>query len=146
MVCDRKGLRGWIQRRSKTIHRLPPPVAISAIISNGKQYPGANGLTLPPHTENLEIDYAALSLAIPGVLFRYKLEGVDGDWQNVGTRRQAFYTKLHPGRYKFRVMACNNDGVWSKEAQGWISPFLLPGSKRRGSLFSASPPAAGWCR
>ena len=100
-------------------NRLPPPVAISAIVSNGKQYPGANGLTLPAYTENLEIDYTALSLAIPErVLFRYQLEGVDSDWQNVGTRRQAFYTKLHPGRYKFRVMACNNDGVWSKEAAG----------------------------
>ena len=96
-------------------NRLPPPVTISAVVSNGQTYTGLNPLTLPPHTENLEIDYAALSLAIPErVFFRYKLEGVDNEWQNAGTRRQAYYTKLRPGPYKFRVIACNNDGVWNE--------------------------------
>jgi len=95
-------------------NRLPPPVAISAVVSNGKTYAGTNALTLPPRTENLEIDYTALSLAIPErVLFRYKLDGVDTEWQNAGTRRQAYYTKLRPGHYNFRVIACNNDGVWN---------------------------------
>jgi signal transduction histidine kinase/ligand-binding sensor domain-containing protein len=95
-------------------NRLPPPVTISAVVSNGKTYAGSRRLTLPAHTENLEIDYAALSLAIPErVFFRYKLDGVDNEWQNVGTRRQAYYTKLRPGQYKFRVIACNNDGVWN---------------------------------
>jgi len=63
----------------------------------------------------VEIEYTALSLAIPGrVLFRYKLDGVDANWQNVGTRRQAYYTKLRPGNYQFHVIACNNDGVWNE--------------------------------
>jgi signal transduction histidine kinase len=95
-------------------NRLPPTVAILAVISDGKTYAGSNGLTLPAHTENLEIDYTALSLSVPErVLFRYKLDGVDNGWQNVGTRRQAYYTKLRPGPYKFRVIACNNDGIWN---------------------------------
>jgi PAS domain S-box-containing protein len=47
--------------------------------------------------------------------FRYRLEGVDKDWQDAGTRREAFYTRLGPGRYHFRVIACNNDGVWNEE-------------------------------
>ena len=95
-------------------NRLPPPVTISAVIANGKTYPGSTRLTLPPHTENLEIDYTALSLAMPErVFFRYKLDGVDNEWQSVGTRRQAYYTKLRPGPYQFRVIACNNDGVWN---------------------------------
>ncbi|MGO9261205.1 MAG: triple tyrosine motif-containing protein [Bryobacteraceae bacterium] len=97
-------------------NRLPPPVAVPAVTANGKRYEGANGLILPPRTENLEIDYAALSMAMPErVPFRYKLEGVDKDWQDAATRRQACYTRLGPGRYRFRVMACNNDGLWSKE-------------------------------
>jgi len=95
-------------------NRLPPPVVISAVISNGKTYAGSRRLTLPAHTENLEVDYTALSLAMPErVLFRYKLDGVDNEWQNAGTRRQAYYTKLRPGPYRFRVIACNNDGVWN---------------------------------
>ncbi len=95
-------------------NRLPPPVVISAVISNGKTYAGSSAVTLPARTQNLEIDYTALSLAMPErVLFRYKLEGVDNGWQNAGTRRQAYYTKLRPGPYRFRVIACNNDGVWN---------------------------------
>jgi len=94
---------------------LPPPVIISAVISNAKTYAGSNGLTLSAHTENLEIEYTALSLANPArVRFRYKLDGVDKEWQNVGTRRQAYYTKLRPGRHKFHVIACNDDGVWNE--------------------------------
>jgi signal transduction histidine kinase len=48
------------------------------------------------------------------VRFRYKLEGHDTEWQEPGTRRQAFYNDLRPGKYKFRVIACNNDGVWNE--------------------------------
>ena len=48
------------------------------------------------------------------VRFRYKLEGLDRDWQEVGNRRQAFYSNLSPGNYGFRVSACNNSGVWSE--------------------------------
>ena len=91
------------------------PVLITSIISNGKTYSGSGELTLPAHTERLQIDYTALSLAIPDrVLFRYKLDGVDSEWQDVGTRRQAFYTQLPPGHYRFHVIACNNDGVWNE--------------------------------
>jgi len=105
---------------------LPPPVVVSAIASNGKVYPGGSSLTLPKYTENLEIDYAALSLRMPErVLFRYRLEGVDNGWQNAGTRRQAYYTKLRPGQYRFRVMACNDDGIWN-EAGALLSFTLSP--------------------
>jgi signal transduction histidine kinase len=96
-------------------NRLPPPVLISSVLANGKPYPASSDLILPAHTERLEINYTALSLAVPErVLFRYKLENVDPDWQDVGTRRQAFYTRLPPGNYRFRVIACNNDGVWNE--------------------------------
>ena len=46
--------------------------------------------------------------------FRYKLSGVNQEWQDVGARRQAFYTNLKPGAYTFRVIASNNDGVWNE--------------------------------
>ena len=96
-------------------NRTPPPVIISAVTANGKTYADTNTVNLPAQSNNLEIDYTALSLAIPErVLFRYKLDGVDADWQSVGTRREAYYTKLRPGRYTFHVIACNNDGVWNE--------------------------------
>ncbi len=96
-------------------NRLPPPVIISAATANGRSYGASNGLTLPPQIGNLEIDFTALSLGIPErVFFRYKLDRVDNDWQDVGTRRQAYYTKLRPGNYTFHVIARNNDGVWNE--------------------------------
>ena len=99
----------------QNLNRLPPPVMISSIISNGVVYSGSSNLKLPAHTERLEINYTALSLAIPErVKFRYKLDSVDSEWQEAGTRRQAFYTRLPPGHYQFHVIASNNDGVWNE--------------------------------
>jgi signal transduction histidine kinase/ligand-binding sensor domain-containing protein len=100
-------------------NKLPPPVHIEQIIADRKTYDAtanANGnLRLPPLVRDLEIDYTALSFAVPEkVRFRYKLEGRDRDWQDVGNRRQAFYSDLAPRNYRFRVAACNNSGVWNE--------------------------------
>lgn len=94
---------------------LPPPVTIWAISSARKRYTNLNaGLKLPVHTSDIQIEYSAGSLTVPErVRFRYKLEGSDIDWQDVGGRREAHYTNLHAGRYMFRVIASNNDGVWN---------------------------------
>ena len=97
---------------------VPPPVHIQEVIADRKSYPLHNQLRLPPRTRDLEIDYTALSFAVPQrVQFRYKLEGRDQEWQDPGMRRQAFYTDLRPGNYKFRVIASNNDGVWNKTGE-----------------------------
>jgi signal transduction histidine kinase len=119
-----KGI-AWIDPTAVSKNMLPPPVAIRALKSGGKEY-SATGATLPPLTEAVEIDYTALSLSIPErVLFRYKLEGVDKDWESPGTRRAAFYTRLGPGSYRFQVIACNNDGVWN-EAGAHLNFTIAP--------------------
>jgi signal transduction histidine kinase len=94
---------------------LPPPVTVWSIRSEGIRYPAMTAdLQLPIHTTTLQIDYTAGSLTVPErVGFRYQLEGSDPDWQDAGNRREAFYTNLAPGRYTFRVIASNNDGVWN---------------------------------
>jgi signal transduction histidine kinase len=93
-----------------------PPVHVEEMIAYHKNYEPRDGLRLPPLTDDLEIDYTALSFVAPQkVRFRYKLEGHDSDWQDPGTRRQAFYADLRPGNYRFRVIACNNDGIWNEE-------------------------------
>ena len=64
---------------------------------------------------DLQIDYTALSLVAPEkVHFKYKLEGQDPDWKEVINDRQAQYTNLPPRHYRFRVIACNNSGVWNE--------------------------------
>jgi len=112
-----KGI-AWLDENAlaRTHNSIPPPVFVTSIVANGKAYSGISNFTLPKHIQNLEIDYTALSLVVPErVRFRYRLEGVDKDWQEPGSRRQAFYTNLSPGRYTFHVTASNNDGVWNSE-------------------------------
>jgi signal transduction histidine kinase len=96
---------------------LPPPISIRSIVADGKSYSVFANSRLPALTKNLRIDYTALSLMIPQrVRFRYMLEGWEKEWQDAGPRRQAFYENLPPGKYTFRVIACNNDGVWNETA------------------------------
>jgi len=108
-----------VNPRELHFNKLLPPVHIEQITADHQTYDAtsaSNGkVQLPARVRDLEIDYTALSLVAPEkVLFRYKLEGFDREWQEAGTRRQAFYTNLSPRSYTFRVMACNNSGVWNE--------------------------------
>ena len=106
----------FVDPQNIPFNKLPPPVHIELLTAGRKTYDASNGLRLPPHVRDLQIDYTALSFVAPEkVRFRYKLEGLDSDWQDVGTRRQAYYTNLPPRDYRFRVIACNNSGVWNEE-------------------------------
>jgi signal transduction histidine kinase/ligand-binding sensor domain-containing protein len=101
-------------------NELPPPVQIEQLVIDHKPYDGeraANGsMRLPPLVHELQIDYTALSFVAPEkVRFRYRLEGYDRAWQHVGTRRQAFFSGLPPGDYRFQVIASNNSGVWNEQ-------------------------------
>jgi PAS domain S-box-containing protein len=101
---------------------IPPPVHIEQITADRKIYwQNLSGdapfshLKLPPLIRDLTIDYTALSLVVPEkVHFRFKLEGQDRDWREVVNDRQVQYSNLGPGNYRFRVMACNNSGVWNE--------------------------------
>jgi signal transduction histidine kinase/ligand-binding sensor domain-containing protein/DNA-binding response OmpR family regulator len=64
----------------------------------------------------IAFEFAALDYAAPELnRYQYKLEGLDKDWVDNGTRRRATYTNLAPGDYTFRVRGSNNDEVWSEQ-------------------------------
>jgi PAS domain S-box-containing protein len=108
-----------------TTNLTRPPVHIEAVVADRVSYAPLDGLRISKLTRDLEIDYTGLSFVAPQkVMFRYMLTGVDQAWQNVGRRRQAFYNNLKPGSYSFRVIACNNDGVWNEE--GAHLDFVIP--------------------
>ena len=115
-----------IDPRHLPFNRTPPPVHIEQVTADGKAYDLAQGLSLPAHVQHIDIDYTALSLVVPEKnRFRFKLEGYDRDWRDVGNRRQAFYTNLPPRKYRFRVMASNNSGVWN-EAGAFLDFSVAP--------------------
>jgi signal transduction histidine kinase len=126
----------WIDPARIVRNALPPPVSIRALTVNGQVRRDPRDLVRPKGASKLQIDYTALSLSIPErVRFRYRLEGVDKDWVEAGGRRQAFYTNLKPGRYRFQVLAANNDGVWND--RGAVLTFQIPPTFVQTNLFRA---------
>jgi signal transduction histidine kinase/ligand-binding sensor domain-containing protein len=108
-----------------THNGLAPPVVVENLVVDRAPVALADGLRLPRGSRTVEFHFTALSFIDPAkVRFRYMLEGFDRDWVEAGTRRDAFYTNLPPGNYRFRVLAANNDGVWS--AEGATLAFTLP--------------------
>ncbi|HEX8190057.1 MAG TPA: two-component regulator propeller domain-containing protein [Pyrinomonadaceae bacterium] len=92
----------------------PPPAVVEQVRVDGEAVAAAADLSLPPGKSRFDFYYAGLSFVAPEkVRYRYKLEGFDKDWVDGGDRRVAYYTNLGPGEYRFLVIACNNDGVWS---------------------------------
>jgi signal transduction histidine kinase/ligand-binding sensor domain-containing protein len=98
---------------------IPPPVMAEALLVDGKQMPLVGdpaSVRLPPDHGRLEFHYTGLSYVAPAkVQFKYRLDGLDKDWIDAGPKRTAFYSHLPAGTYRFRVIACNNDGVWNLE-------------------------------
>jgi signal transduction histidine kinase/ligand-binding sensor domain-containing protein len=114
-----------IDPRSMPRNSLPPLVAIRDLVADGRSYSAVATVELPKRTTGVQIDFAAMGLAVPErIRFRYQLAGSDTGWQDVGGRRQAFYTNLGPGSYRFRVIAANEDGVWNET--GAALDFTIP--------------------
>jgi signal transduction histidine kinase/streptogramin lyase len=115
----------WLDPAVISHSTTPPRVAVSAL-SADRVYRDPSSITLPAGNSNIQIDFAVLAFSSPrSARVRYRIEGQDPDWIEAGTRRQAFYTNLRPGKYTFRVMASNNDGVWSTSAAS-VRFELLP--------------------
>ena len=96
---------------------LPAQTYIESLVADRKESEAKPNLTVPPNPRDLQIDYTSPAFSIPQeVKFRYRLDGYDHDWHDAGTRRQAFYTDLPPGKYSFRVIASNSDGIWNDNA------------------------------
>ena len=109
----------WVQMvdpSSLSQRDVPAATTIESVTVDRKEIAATEILKLSPHPRELQIDYTSPTFLIPQrVKFRYRLDGYDRDWHEAGTRRQAFYTDLPPGKYSFRVIACNSDGVWNEQ-------------------------------
>jgi ligand-binding sensor domain-containing protein/signal transduction histidine kinase len=123
-------------RYANNANTLPPPVHIEEVLVDGirvpeggprRSAPAAAGVTVRPGQERLEIHFTALSFTAPEkVRFRYQLEGFDPKWVEAGQDRYARYTKLPAGQFRFRVLACNNDGVWNEAGASFALSVIPP--------------------
>jgi signal transduction histidine kinase/streptogramin lyase len=90
----------------------PPQLSIRSITADGQGL--SNNLFVSAQAHALSIQYFGVDLTEPeSVVYRYRLDGFDSSWQDVGHRSEATYTNLKPGVYTFRVMASNGDGRWT---------------------------------
>ena len=121
---------------SVSVDSLPPKVLIESASVEHKLQTAINQVVMRPGQTNLEVQYTALNYSRPEqISFRYKLDGVDEDWQEVGHRRTAYYTHLPPGDYVFRVAARNSDGVESR-VDSTLGVTVVPPFYRRWWFFA----------
>jgi diguanylate cyclase (GGDEF)-like protein len=115
-----------------------PPVVIEEVLANDKQASIKSPLRLPAGTSKLEFHFASLSFKFPRLIrYRYRLDGLEHQWNERGNQRVAQYTNLRPGRYRFLVNA-SLPGLgmgWSKDTtvvdieikpMFWQQPWFLP--------------------
>ena len=112
------------------INSILAPVVITQFKLFDKLKKGANESKeiILKHNENyFSFEFSSLSFFNPSKnQYAYKLEGVDKDWINSGSRRYVSYTNISPGKYEFKVKATNNDGVWNEEGASIIIIIRSP--------------------
>jgi signal transduction histidine kinase/ligand-binding sensor domain-containing protein len=114
----------------------PLNVVLESVEANDREFSLVDRLEIPPGLGKLVFSFTAPNFSSPEKLkFRYRLEGFDHDWSAATNRREAYYTNIQPGDYRFRVMACLDDDC--KESTESARLVLRPAFYQTG-LFSLS--------
>ena len=99
------------QINDNSVPALPHIEAITADNNTAKL--GAV-VQISPSPRRITFEYTGLSLVVPErIRFRYYLEGFDQSWSQPVAAREAVYTNLGPGSYRFRLVASNSEGLWN---------------------------------
>ncbi len=124
----------------------PPPVYIEELRADRTVFTLATEnnekIVVPAGTRRLEFRFTGLDFEAPTLMrFRHKLVGFDTEWVNAGTRREAVYTSIPPGKYQFRVSAANNQGVWNET--GAVTALVIEPFFWQTRTFQIAGPALG---
>jgi signal transduction histidine kinase/ligand-binding sensor domain-containing protein len=99
-----------------TRNSAPAIVHIETVSADGSSIPTAGPVRVPGGRRRITFSYVGLSLSVPDrARYRYLLEGFDRSWSEPVASREAVYTNLPPGSYRFRLIASNPDGAWSSD-------------------------------
>ncbi|MGV3531728.1 MAG: sensor histidine kinase [Chthoniobacteraceae bacterium] len=116
-----------LQPDSVELNATVPPVVIEEVRANGESRAWSEeAVRIGPGRSRVVFRYTALTLAAAEkVKFRVLLEGLEQEWRDLGDQRTAAYEAVPPGRYRFRVIAANADGIWNEEGAA-LSLRVLP--------------------
>ncbi len=110
------------------INNYVPPVYIQELTIDGKETNLSDTIIIEPSKKRLSFNFTGLSFhESTKVLFKYKLEGFEDEWVDLGSKRTISFTNLPYGKYTFRVIAGNNDGVWNTKGASlsfYIKPYF----------------------
>jgi ligand-binding sensor domain-containing protein/signal transduction histidine kinase len=124
-----------VDPRSLPVNTIPPTVVLDRVRVDNIDGETRGGAEYAPGNGELEFQFSGLSFSAPErVRYRYMLEGFNQSWIDAASRREAYYTNIDPGKYRFKVIACNADGVWSDA--GVIYAFTLRPHFRQTIWFS----------
>jgi ligand-binding sensor domain-containing protein/signal transduction histidine kinase len=122
VITDRMG-RIWFSMSrglsvvdpSQLINDSPPAIVhLEGISADGNPINLGSSIRIPPSHKRITFSYTGLSLAQPErIRFRYFVDGFDRDWSGPVAGREAVYTNLGPGSYKFRLISSNSNGIWN---------------------------------
>jgi signal transduction histidine kinase/ligand-binding sensor domain-containing protein len=102
----------------------PAIVGIEGVSADGNSIDSRQPVFIPAGAHRITFSYAGLSLSVPErVRFKYKLDGFDQRWSDPVSTREAVYTNLRAGSYRFRLIASNSDGLWNS-AESTL-PFVV---------------------
>jgi signal transduction histidine kinase len=134
-VVDKDGLLWFsmsgavysIDPAALSLHKSVPTLSLQSVSVNGvpimdREHTLPLVRTSAAALKELEIDYIGIDLSSPEkVTYQYMLEGEDKAWRDVGNRRQAFYSHLRPGSYRFHLRASNG----TTELQELSTPLAI---------------------
>jgi signal transduction histidine kinase/ligand-binding sensor domain-containing protein len=124
----------YIDPQRLATNDIPLNVLVETVRIDGRELAPSDVTAIPARSSSLEIDYTATALSIAErIQFRYRLEGGDPAWHEVGTRRRAYFTDLRPGSYRFVVSVNSGDGRWVDTGASW-SFRVLPAWYQTGAF------------
>lgn len=124
--------KGFLEVSPEKMHKsgYVPPIVFTGLKIQGHStdysIDNLKELELEPSQRNVTFQFAALDYVNPkGILYAYRLQGLEEEWNEADNNRSASYINLPAGKYQLQVKSTNSDGVWTDNIRT-MSVHVLP--------------------